>query len=71
MATQIIGLTLTITLPTLSSVQENFDLITSFIQESVEKHIPPKKKTSRSTSSVPWITLEIRRMFCKRNRSHA
>ena len=32
------------------SVQENFDLITSFIQESVEKHIP--SKTSRSTPSV-------------------
>ena len=28
------------------SVQENFDLITSFIQESADKHIP--SKTSRS-----------------------
>ena len=37
------------------SVQENFDLITSFIQESADKHIP--SKTSRSTSSVPLITL--------------
>ena len=36
------------------SDQESFDLITSFIQESAEKHIP--SKTSRSTSSVPWIT---------------
>ena len=35
------------------SVQENFDLITSFIQESAVKHIP--SKTNRSTSSVPWI----------------
>ena len=33
------------------SVQENFDLITSFIQEAAEKNIP--SKTSRSTSSVP------------------
>ena len=33
------------------SVQENFDLITLFNQESAEKHIP--WKTSRSTSSVP------------------
>ena len=32
-------------------VQENFDLITSFIQESADKHIP--SKTSRSVSSVP------------------
>ena len=43
------------------SVQENFDLITSFIQESADKHIP--SKTSRSVSSVPWITPEIRRRF--------
>ena len=41
------------------SVQENFNLITSFIQEPTDKHIP--SKTSRSVSSVPWITLEIRR----------
>ena len=49
------------------SVQENFDLITSFIQESAEKHIP--SKTSRSTSSVPWITPE--RKIRRRNRTHA
>ena len=36
-------------------VQENFNLITSFIQESAEKHI--LSKTSRSTSSDPWKTL--------------
>ena len=41
------------------SVQENFDLITSFIQDSADKHIP--SKTSRSVSSIPWITSEIRR----------
>ena len=41
------------------SVQENFNLITSFIQESADKHIP--SKTSRSVSYVPWITPEIRR----------
>ena len=41
------------------SVQENFNLITSFIQESADKHIP--SKTSRSVSSVHWITPEIRR----------
>ena len=51
------------------SVQENFDLITSFTQESAEKHIP--SKTSRSTSSVPWITPEIRRKIRRRNRTHA
>ena len=41
------------------SVQENFDLITSFIQDLADKHIP--SKTSRSVSSIPWITSEIRR----------
>ena len=41
------------------SVQENFNLITSFIQDSEDKHIP--SKTSRSVSSVPWLTPEIRR----------
>ena len=45
------------------SVQENFDLITSFIQDSADKHIP--SKTSRSVSSVPWIIPEI--AFTKRN----
>ena len=33
------------------SVQENFDLLTSFIQDSADKHIP--SKTSRSVSSIP------------------
>ena len=51
------------------SVQENFDLITSFIQDSVNKHIP--SKTSRSVSSVPWITPEIRRKIRRKNKSHA
>ena len=41
------------------SVQENFNLITSFIQDSADNHIP--SKTSRSVSSVPWITSTIRR----------
>ena len=41
------------------SVQVNFDLLTSFIQDSADKHIP--LKTSRSVSSIPWITPEIRK----------
>ena len=51
------------------SVQENFDLITSFIQDSADKHI--SSKTSRSISSIPWITSEIRRKIRRRNRTHA
>ena len=47
------------------SVQENFNLIISFIQDSADKHIP--SKTSRSVSSVPWITPEIRRKIRKKN----
>ena len=51
------------------SVQENFDLITSFIQESADKHTP--STTSRSVCSVPWITPEIRRKIRRRNKTHA
>ena len=51
------------------SVHENFDLITSFIQESADKHIPAK--TSKSVSSVPWIFPEIRRKIRRRNKTHA
>ena len=51
------------------SVQENFNLITSFIQDSADKHIP--SKTSRSVSSVPWITPAIRRKIRRKNITHA
>ena len=51
------------------SVQENFDLITSFIQGSADKHIP--SKTSRSVSSVPWITPKIRWKIRRKNATHA
>ena len=53
------------------SVQENFNLITSFIQESADKHIPSKTTCSRSVSSVPWITPEIRRKIRRKNATHA
>ena len=51
------------------SVQENFDLLTSFIQDSADKHIP--SKTSRSISSISWITPEIRRKIRRKNKTHA
>ena len=51
------------------SVQKNFDLLTSFIQDSAGKHIP--LKTSRSVSSIPWITTEIRRKIRRKNKTHA
>ena len=51
------------------SVQENFYLLTSFIQDSADKHIP--SKTSRSVSSIPWITPEIRRKIRRKNKTHA
>ena len=51
------------------TVQENFDLLTSFIQDSADKHIP--SKTSRSVSSIPWITPEIRRKIRRKNKTHA
>ena len=54
--------------PDTRSVQENFNLITSFIQDSADKHIP--SKISRTVSSVPWITSEIRRKIRRRNKTH-
>ena len=51
------------------SAQENFDLRTSFIQDSADKHIP--SKTSRSVSSVPRTTSEIKRKIRRRNKTHA
>ena len=51
------------------SVQENFELLISFSQDSVDKHIP--SKSSRSVSSIPWITPEIRRKICRKNKTHA
>ena len=51
------------------SVQENFNLITSVIQDSADKCIP--SRTSRSVSSVPRITPEVRRKIRKKNETHA
>ena len=51
------------------SVQENFDLLTSFIQDSADKHIP--SKTSMSVSSIPCITSGIRRKIRRKNKTHA
>ena len=51
------------------SVQENFDLLTSFIQDSADKHI--QSKTSRSVTSIPWITPEVRRKIRRKNKTHA
>ena len=50
-------------------MQENFDLLTYFIQYSADKHIP--SKTSRLVSSIPWITHEIRRKIRRKNKTHA
>ena len=47
------------------SVQENFNLITSFIQDSADKHI--SSKTSHSVSSIPGITPEIKRKIRRKN----
>ena len=51
------------------SVQENFSLITSFILDSVDKHIP--SKIGDSAASIPRITPEIRRKIRRRNKTHA
>ena len=46
------------------SFQGNLNLITSFIQDSADKHIP--SKTNRSFPSIPLITSEIRRKVRKK-----
>ena len=51
------------------SVQEKFNLFTSFIKDSADKHTP--SKTSRSVSSVTRITPEIRRKSRRKNVTHA
>ena len=51
------------------SVQENFNLTTSFIQNSADKHI--LSKTGRSAASAPWITPAIRRKIRRKNATHA
>ena len=59
----------TVNNPKLDVVNINFDLLASFIQDSADKHIP--SKTSRSVSSIPWITHEIRRKIGRKNKTHA
>ena len=44
-------------------------LLTSFIPDSADKHIPSKH--SWSVSSIPWITPEIRRKIRRENKTHA
>ena len=54
---------------TVIQIQENLNLLTSFIQDSADKHIP--SKISRTVSSVPWITSGVRRKIRRRNKTHA
>ena len=53
----------------LDQYNENFNLITSFIHDSADKHIP--SKISNSVSSIPWITSEIRRTIRRSKKIHA
>ena len=53
----------------LGTRNENFNLITSFIQDLADKHIP--SKTCCSVSSVPCITPEIRMKIRRKNKTHA
>ena len=45
------------------SVKGNFNLITSFIHDSVDKHMP-----SETSRSIPRITTEIRRNIRRINK---
>ena len=50
-------------------VQETFSLITAFIHDSADNHIP--LKLSKPVSTIPWITPEIRRKNRRRNKKNA
>ena len=56
-------------IPVLALFRKNFYLITSFIEEAVDKYITTKIR--RLVASVPWITSEIRRNIRKQNKTHA
>ena len=51
------------------SVHENFNSITSFIQDSADKYIP--SETGRSVSLFPLITPAIRRNIRRKHETHA
>ena len=51
------------------SLEENWELLKKFLLENIDKHVP--SKTSRSVSSVPWLTGSIRKLIRKRNKIHA
>ncbi|KAJ8029979.1 hypothetical protein HOLleu_29537 [Holothuria leucospilota] len=51
------------------TVEENWQLIKSFLEKTVKANIPTKMTKSRK--SLPWITDTIRRLVRRRNRLHA
>ena len=51
----------------LARYKKTLTLITFFIQDSADKHIPSKI----TVFSVSWVTLEIRRKIRRRNKTHA
>ena len=50
-------------------VEENWQLISSFLERTVKKNIP--SKMSRARKTLPWVTDNISRMIRRRNRLHA
>ena len=48
---------------------QNFNLITLFIHNSTDKHIP--SNISKSDSTIPWNSPGIRRKIRRRNKIHA
>ena len=51
------------------TVEENWQLIRSFLERTVKKNVP--SKMSRARMSLPWVTDNISRMIKRRNRLHA
>ena len=51
------------------SIEENWKMIKSFIEETTNANIPTKKASKKV--SLPWVTKGIRALIRKRDRTHA
>jgi hypothetical protein len=50
-------------------VETNWNLLKSFLEESVDRNIP--NKLSKNRDSLPWVSDKIRNLINKRNRTHS
>ncbi|KAJ8044519.1 hypothetical protein HOLleu_07289 [Holothuria leucospilota] len=51
------------------TVDENWQLIKSFLERTVKKNVPTKRTGAKT--SLPWVTDSIRKLIRRRDRLHA